>query len=283
VLPQVAFVENEAEADRIGRRLAVEAIHSVADRPAWPRRLARSFDGSLIPMLLLRFETAEEAPGTLEAAEQVVSFPMQPFPTERELESIENAHRRAADDVVAGGGGDAELYGHLYHSKWAERTLRRMRSGPIATSVDGPVHAVRIGDGVIVTGPGEVFTEIGMAVKERSPGRPTLYAGYTNGAVGYFPTASAYTEGGYEPVIANRSYGTPAPMAPACERLLVETGVRLAESLFPDAVPFSGEAWTATGRLPALSRELMQRPADDVEYIGPVTAPYAGQRGAAGD
>ena len=62
-----------------------------------------------------------------------------------------------------------------------------------------------------------------MAVKQRSPGRPTLYAGYTNGAVGYFPTAAAYPEGGYEPAYSNRSYGRPAPVAPECERMLVET------------------------------------------------------------
>jgi hypothetical protein len=159
--------------------------------------------------------------------------------------------------------------------------LARMRAGPLAQTIDGPVHAVRVGDGVIVTGPGEVFTEIGMAVKERSPGRPTFYAGYTNGAIGYFPAASAYPEGGYEPVIANRSYGTPAPMAPACERLLVETGVRLAESLFPAAVPFSGESWTASGELPTLAREWMQRPSDE-KFAGPVTAEYAGQRGEVG-
>ena len=94
---------------------------------------------------------------------------------------------------------------------------------------------MRIGDGVIVSGPGEVFTEIGMAVKERSPGTPTLYCGYTNGAVSYFSTAEAFEEGGYEPAFSNRTYGLPAPVAPDCERLLVERGVRLAESLFPDA------------------------------------------------
>ena len=42
---------------------------------------------------------------------------------------------------------------------------------------------------MIVTGPGETFTEYGIAVKERSPGAPTLYAGYTNELLGYLPTA----------------------------------------------------------------------------------------------
>jgi hypothetical protein len=281
VLPQVSFLGNEEEAHRIGRRLAIEALHSVAERVAWPRRLVRSFDGSLIPMLLLRFETAQDAHVRLEATERRVSFPMQPFPSEAELEKIASEYRRAAEKAATDGSGDAELYGLLYHSKWAERMLARMSAGPLAQTIDGPVQAVRVGDGAIVTGPGEVFTEIGMAVKQRSPGRPTFYAGYTNGAIGYFPTASAYLEGGYEPVIANRSYGTPAPMAPACERLLVETGVRLAEALFPEAAPFTGESWTASGELPTLEREWMQRPSDE-KFVGPATAEYAGQRGEVG-
>ena len=119
---------------------------------------------------------------------------------------------------------------------------------------------MRIGDGVIITAPGEPFTEIGMAVKQRSPGRPTLYAGYTNGAVGYFPTPAAYPEGGYEPVFSNRSYGRPAPMAPACERLLVERGVRLAETLFPQCARFEGDDWAASAELPGLPEEPLRRP-----------------------
>ena len=73
---------------------------------------------------------------------------------------------------------------------------RSSATAPRRRSVRGPVHAVRVGDGVIVTGPGETFTEYGIAVKERSPGRPTLYAGYTNEILGYLPTANEYQYGG---------------------------------------------------------------------------------------
>lgn len=278
VLPHVSFVEDEHEAERIGTRLAVEALHSVADRAAWPRELVRQFDGSLIPMLLLRFVSADDAPVTLRAAEQQVAFPMLPVPSADELERIAVEYEAAEAEARARGASPAEVYGAIYHAQWARRTLADVRSGDVSTHVEGPVHAVRIGDGVIVTGPGEVFTEIGMAVKERSPGRPTLYAGYTNGTVGYFPAASAYPEGGYEPVISNRSYGRPAPMAPACERLLVETGVRLAESLFPDCPTFAGAEWEATGALPTLAAARLSRP-PDAAFTGPATVPYRGQRG----
>ena len=84
-------------------------------------------------------------------------------------------------------------------------TQAEIASGTRADRGRGPVHALRIGDGAIVTGPGEIFAEIGLAVRERSPADVTLYAGYTNGCVSYLPTAAALPVGGYEPAYGNRS------------------------------------------------------------------------------
>lgn len=94
--------------------------------------------------------------------------------------------------------------------------------------------ALRIGDGAIVTCPGEVFAEIGIAVRTLSPADVTLYAAYTNGALSYLPTAAAFTEGGYEPDYGNRTYGLLTQVTPDCERQLVETGLRLVRRPFPE-------------------------------------------------
>lgn len=72
-----------------------------------------------------------------------------------------------------------------------------LADGPDA--FDLPLSAVAIGDAVVFAGlPGEPFTEIGRAIKERSPFRMTFCTCLTNGSCGYFPVASAYAEGGYE-------------------------------------------------------------------------------------
>jgi hypothetical protein len=107
-----------------------------------------------------------------------------------------------------------------------------------------------VGDCAIVTGPGEVFTEIGMAVKERSPADVTIYAGYTNGVISYMPIAAEYPLGGYEPGYGNKSYGLPTQVTPEVERILVETGVRLARSLFPERPSRGPSGWLATGAAP---------------------------------
>ena len=78
-----------------------------------------------------------------------------------------------------------------------------------------------------------------------------MYAGFTNGLIAYFATAAEYAHGGYEADYSCRGHGNPSHVAPECERILVETGVRAAESLFPEAVPWDGErGWTATGDAP---------------------------------
>lgn len=49
----------------------------------------------------------------------------------------------------------------------------------------------------IGTFPGEFFVEHGLRFKQQSMVRNTLFAGYTNGALGYFPTIRGAAEGGY--------------------------------------------------------------------------------------
>ena len=209
VLPRVSFCTDETEAQLMGRRLAVEALHALADRPAWPTRYIREGDASLIPMILFRREPAPAPEIVVAALEERVSFPLQPAPSVPELAALAEDLEAQVDAARRRDAGAAEVYGLLYHAKWARATWTSLRAAPAPSAIGGPMHAVRIGEGVIVTAPGELFTEIGWAIKERSPAVPTMALGYTNGAIGYFPTVEAYAEGGYEPAYSNRSYGAP--------------------------------------------------------------------------
>ncbi|MCS7024515.1 MAG: neutral/alkaline non-lysosomal ceramidase N-terminal domain-containing protein [Bryobacteraceae bacterium] len=62
-----------------------------------------------------------------------------------------------------------------------------------------PVRFLRIQDAVIWAAPLELFCEIAMRVRQESRFRFTFFFGYTNGWLGYLPTAEAFREGGYEP------------------------------------------------------------------------------------
>ncbi len=230
VLPLVCFTESEKEAVRLGRALALEALHAVAKGQAWPVSVERESWGSVTPISLYRRRAAEGAEQALAVAEERAIFPLQPVPTLEEIQRMRaefDAKVEAAQDE-----GPERLRTVAYHARWAEQTEEKIRAGEAPTELDGPITAVRIGDGVIATGPGEIFGEIGLAVKERSPAEVTLYAGYTNGIVTYFPTAAEFPLGGYEPDYGNRSFGQVAQVTPESERILTETAVRLVEGLF---------------------------------------------------
>lgn len=82
------------------------------------------------------------------------------------------------------------------------------------------VQVIRLGrDVAIVALPHEVFVEIGMAIRERSPFKTTLVMSLAGGMDFYVPTRKAYAEGSYEV--------TNSPVVAGTGELLVETAVRL--------------------------------------------------------
>jgi neutral ceramidase len=57
---------------------------------------------------------------------------------------------------------------------------------------------VTVGDLALVGIPGELFVELGLALKANPNFAQTFVAGYCNDLIGYIPTRAAYPEGGYE-------------------------------------------------------------------------------------
>ena len=75
--------------------------------------------------------------------------------------------------------------------------MLRLENGPEAFAM--PISMVSIGNAIRFVGiPGEPFTEIGRRIKAESSAAMTFVSCITNGYYGYFPTANAYQEGGYE-------------------------------------------------------------------------------------
>jgi neutral ceramidase len=71
------------------------------------------------------------------------------------------------------------------------------------TSVRAPTTAVRLGDLMWTTFPGEMFHAIGKHVTAGMPATHAFLMGYTNGSIGYFPERKAYSEGGYEVAVTH--------------------------------------------------------------------------------
>jgi hypothetical protein len=70
--------------------------------------------------------------------------------------------------------------------------------------------------------PGEIFVELGLAIKQESPFKLTIITELANGSIGYVPTRRAYGQGNYEVVSARCAEGSGEMLVDAAVRLLKE-------------------------------------------------------------
>ena len=64
--------------------------------------------------------------------------------------------------------------------------------------IEAEILTFGIGDASIVALPGEIFVELGLAIKARSPFKNTLVMTLSNNSIGYIPNKEAFKYGAYE-------------------------------------------------------------------------------------
>ncbi|RBP35893.1 neutral/alkaline ceramidase-like enzyme [Roseimicrobium gellanilyticum] len=74
----------------------------------------------------------------------------------------------------------------------------------------------------IVSLPGEIFVELGLAIKAASPYKHTFIAELANGSIGYIPNREAYPQGNYEVVSARCEVGSGEKLVETALSLLKE-------------------------------------------------------------
>lgn len=108
------------------------------------------------------------------------------------------------------------------------RSLERLRrTEAIAPTVEREgwklpleVQVIGIGKDLAIVGlPGEVFVELGLAIKKASPFKTTLVIELTNSHIAYVPTRKAFSEGSYETINSR--------LAPGGGEMMVEAAINL--------------------------------------------------------
>ena len=90
---------------------------------------------------------------------------------------------------------DTETPVHRLEKTYAERTMQ-MNGWP--ENIDVLMQTFRIGELGIAAVPFEVFTEIGLEIKAKSPFKSSFTIELANGSYGYLPTPEQHQLGGYE-------------------------------------------------------------------------------------
>ena len=103
----------------------------------------------------------------------------------------------------------------------AARTLELEARG--TAPITAEVQVLRIGRELAwIALPGEIFVELGLNLKQRSPARYTMIATQSNAALGYIPNADAYPQGSYEVVSSRLVQGSGEKLVDQAIQLLRE-------------------------------------------------------------
>jgi neutral ceramidase len=125
----------------------------------------------------------------------------------------------ARENIKKVGIGELSFIKEVEAYKILAREMRPGRTIPLE------VQVFRLSRDVAVVGlPGEVFVDLGLAIKRASPFATTLVIELCQDAPGYIPTKKAFAEGSYETVNSRIAPGGGEMMAEAAIRLLKELG-----------------------------------------------------------
>ena len=177
--------KGHAEAARIGTVLAADVLK------AWPN--------------LGRIE-----PGALAARSEIVRLPPAPF-TPADLEKARDVSARFGKPNAA------PFLDQVQAAKVMELADRA------GQAVEAEVQVITLGRDIAWVGlPGEIFAELGTAIKAASPFPRTIIAELANGSIGYVPNREAWPQGNYEVVSARCAQGCGEMLVDAAQRLLIE-------------------------------------------------------------
>jgi len=87
--------------------------------------------------------------------------------------------------------------------------------------LEAEVQVIRLNrDTALVALPGEIFTELGLAIKQGSPFKRTIVVELANGSLGYVPDRKGFSQGNYEAVSARCAAGSGEKLVDAAIDLL---------------------------------------------------------------
>lgn len=101
-----------------------------------------------------------------------------------------------SDEIIDKTGGSVQSLADGVGNDFLAKLYKKIHDDP-RTHIEIQQICIKIGETAFISFPGELFTEIGMDIKAKSPFRQTYFLGLVNGKVGYIPTRKAISEGGY--------------------------------------------------------------------------------------
>ncbi len=222
--PSELFVAELATYRRLGSMVGHEAA-AVGFRASWRAHRLRLREGERSAWIAsFAYEPDREPDGTVAVACEELPLPLRDDLGDAgawraEADRCENEAYAARE---AGAPGD-EIRELTVRTKFARMRAERGAALAGLRAYPLPVQAIRLGPVALLGVPVELFSEIGAAIRDRSPFPTTLVSGYWNGYRNYLPTDAERPRGGYEIDIS--------PFAPGGDALVTAAAGRVLEAL----------------------------------------------------
>ena len=229
----LSFLQSDwGEKERMGGLVGCEAARVFFNIETRPHREVREVGASLSNLALYHKEFGQgPTHRVLKAASRGVTVPLQPLPTLREAEAQFDQARANLEELEEEGAPTSQTYPAHLVEDWARFLLEKVKGGAARESLKFEIVGFRLDDFVLLGMPGEPFVEIGLGAKERSRAQHTMFAGYCNGVLAYWPTAETVAQGGMSVSAAVRSYKIPAPPTAETVPIIVAAFGELLEEL----------------------------------------------------
>ena len=148
--------------------------------------------------VLQAYKKAQPVSGLLRARSEIVKLPL-PMISEAEIEEARRVAKIPADTKTP----QPQFLERVKAYKVLDVMARDRKPHEVE------VQVIALGDEVAwVSLPGEIFVELGLAIKKASPFYYTFIAELANGSIGYIPNREAYAQGNYEVVSARCAEGS---------------------------------------------------------------------------
>jgi hypothetical protein len=224
-IPREALVADLGAPRRIGTEIGLDAARVAVGLTTRPT--ARRFAGVVESGAPLGIWAADELPAptpVLAVESRRIALPVRNYGDVEALDAEAAKAGDAARTIDRSTATPAELAAVNFRAKRAQMSAHWGRFCANRRAVDIELHAIRIGDAVLIGAPLEPFARIGVEIRESGVAPLVHFGGYTNGWDGYVPNASDFESNGYEVEWAT-------PYAPEAAAVLAGEAQRLAADL----------------------------------------------------
>lgn len=229
----LSFLQNDwGEQERMGGIIGAEVSKVFFSIETRPHKVVRT-PGKSISNLALYHKAFHDGPthNTLKAAARTVQVPLQPLPSFADAETALASARESVRKLKSANLTSAEIYPQRLIERWAAGVVERVRDGVKQETLSFEIIGIRLDDFVVLGMPGEPFVEIGIRAKDHSTAKHTMFAGFCNGVLAYWPNAETVSRGGMAVESSLVTYNISAPPVTETSDIIVAEFANLLNDL----------------------------------------------------